>query len=233
MTHTIDSISNDSRSMNETNDCTVRAIVATTGRPYKDVHAALKARGRRNRKGAYDHQWLPTIEDMGFKYVDVTRQIPGRTVRTATRYLPRGRKFIIQVRRHVAGFDGSTLLDWSKGRQHRVLRVYEIIPAEQLQPVVVKHFNDDTTIDVSKMQLFVKVIAAKNANTFNAMFNEYKIVQPPARVNREKWARENARTICAHGHTGVIELKGDAAVNFRKANNVRGKVFMLFGYKRA
>ena len=233
MTHTLETIANDARGLNETNDCTVRALVATTGRTYEDCHRALKQHGRRNRRGAYRHQWEKAANDLGFILVDVTRNNPGRTIKTATRYFPRGRKFIMQVRGHVAGFNGVEVLDWAKGRQHRIRQIFEVVPTEN-------DVNVETYLDVvvpapvrTRREIFVKIVVNKNDNMFRNMHGAYKIVVPPARVNREKWARDNALNVCAHGHAGVIELKGDAAVNYRKANNVRGKVFMIFGYKAA
>ena len=231
MTHTIESISNDSRNMSETNDCTVRALVATTGRSYEDCHAALKAEGRKNRKGAYRHQWEKAANRLGFTFVDVTRNNPGRTIRTATRYLPRGRKFIMQVRGHVAGFDGVNVLDWAKGRQHRIQNIVEVIAAENVEPVIVKGYNDVVVPAPVRRRRNVNInfVAIEKPN----FDNRFNVVVPPARVNREKWARENALHVCAHGQIGVIELKGDAAVAYRKANNVRGKVFMTFSFQTA
>lgn len=231
MTHTLSSISNSSRGMNETNDCTVRALAASTGRSYEDCHAALKARGRRNRQGSYDHQWMPAIEDLGFKTIDVSRQIRGRTIKTAVRQLPRGRKFIVRVRRHIAGFDGVQLLDWADGRQHRIIGVLEVVPNENVTPVVVKGYNDVVVPAPIRRRRNINInfVAIRKPN----FDNRFNVVVPPARVNREKWARENALNVCAHGQIGVIELKGDAAVNYRKANNVRGKVFMTFSFETA
>lgn len=221
--HTDTSIKQDSMSFNERNDCTVRAIAVTTGLPYAEVHAALKKTGRRNRKGASVFTMRFACKELGFEMVPVTN-FPARTIRTAERYLPRGRKFILSVRNHVSGWDGQKIVDWATGRLHRLQKVYEV-----------KAMANDAAPKVRRKDLnkfFVKTIVAKNDLGFVSAPQLYKIVTPPPRVHREKWARENVAEVCAHGHTGVIELKGDAAVAFRKANNVRGRVFMIFGFKR-
>ena len=68
MTHTIQSMADDSRSMNEGRDCTVRGLAAVTGLSYDKCHAALKANGRRNRKGCYRHPWEKAANDLGFTF---------------------------------------------------------------------------------------------------------------------------------------------------------------------
>jgi len=169
---------------------------------------------------------------LGFTFINVTRSNPGRTIRTATRYLPRGRKFLLQVRGHVAGFNGVELLDWSKGRQHRIQAVLEVVPtdAAYIEPKpVLRNIVVPAPIR-RRRNVNIHFVAVPRNHTFSNRFN---VVVPPARVNREKWARENALNVCAHGQIGVVELKGDAAVAYRKANNVKGKVFMTFSFATA
>jgi hypothetical protein len=53
----------------ETNDCTVKALVVLTGKSYAEVHAALKAEGRKNRQGASYYQMQMACRRLGFNMV--------------------------------------------------------------------------------------------------------------------------------------------------------------------
>jgi len=207
-------IASASAAKNEYADCTVCAIAAATGVHYDEAHEAMRRQGRKNRRGSSVWAMERACRSLGFEMVKVANTF-GATIRTAQRRLPRGRKFILNVRGHVAGWDGRQLLDWADGRLHRIVDVYEVVS------------QDDT----NNNKFFVKIVTAKKDHAFRQMAR-YNLVTPPARVHREKWARENAATICTDGTMGVIELKGDAAVAYRKETGERGRVFMIFGYKR-
>ena len=149
MSHTATSIADASNAKGETNDCTVRAIAVSTGVDYDIVHDALRARGRRNRRGAYERQWLPAIQDVGFQYEIVTHKFSGRTARTIESELRRrGGRYIVKVARHAIGFDGEKFIDWAAGRLNRVKVVYQIRPAgEVVEPEVIKPFVEDKSGD--------------------------------------------------------------------------------------
>lgn len=227
MTHTKDTLSSDSQQHRETNDCSVLAAAVVTGLSYDVVHAAMKGRGRRNGRGFIRVLWEKAINDLGFDCIDVSDQFRGRTMRTLCRELrrrPSTEKYLIHVRRHVAGWNGVELVDWTKGRLKRVEYILKVIPRNSA-PSVVK----------SMRGTFKKTIVTKHPieNIAIEMRRTAFEVEAPRRVNRQKFIDERL-TIFVDDTEGsqkmyYIELVGDAAVNERKHMNLRGKVYTIFG----
>ena len=110
----------------ETNDCSVKALALVTDSTYDVAHATLRAKGRKKGRGTNMGQWLPAVEDLGYHYVNVTGSFEGKTVNSIEAELPKGKKFYIIVRAHMAAFDGNEIVDWSQGRRHRVTHVYHV-----------------------------------------------------------------------------------------------------------
>lgn len=136
---------------NETNDCTVRAITAATGLTYDQVHAAMKARGRKNRKGSSIATMQDACNDLGFQMRQLNSdEYSAKTILTAQRDRKlkainhAGRGVILNVRGHVAGMVEGEILDWAEGRRHRIRSVFEVIaknPAPQQQAAPMKRMG--------------------------------------------------------------------------------------------
>lgn len=224
MTHTYASLSSEANRHGERNDCTVRALAVTTGLPYDVCHAALKKRGRKKGRGAYFHQWNGAAADLGFKLVPCSNEVmsrPRQQLVTVARRLPRGRRFLLHVRGHVAGFNGVEVVDWAAGRRHHVRAVYEVVPVLATPKINVR--VEDPKISLHTV--VVDRVAAKK------LLEVGRVLTPPPRVHREKWARQFfAEGGLKRGETGVIELVGDAAVAERKKTGRRGRVFMVFSW---
>ena len=60
------------RDENENNDCTVKAVAAATGAPYKEVHAILKKLGRKTGRGTSLYNMRSALLELGFEYGKVT-----------------------------------------------------------------------------------------------------------------------------------------------------------------
>lgn len=122
----------------ERGDCTVKAVAVVCGVLYDVAHKAMAEAGRPLR-GRSDWE-MPhnAIRSLGFELVE--EKFPGKTVVTLERDLQRyarGRKFYIEVRGHVVGFDGEKIVDWTQGRRHRVNKVYRVQPVEAVESRVV------------------------------------------------------------------------------------------------
>ena len=117
-----------SRSVNEWNDCTVKAISIACDVPYKVAHKALANEGRRNRCGCYGHQQKAAIKALGFKVEmkDVTAKTMGTVARDKA---VQDGHFLVYVRAHVAAVVNGKVEDWTEGRRHRVISVYKVTPA--------------------------------------------------------------------------------------------------------
>ena len=120
-----------SKEKKERGDCTVKAVAVVCGVIYDVAHKAMAEAGRPLR-GRSDWE-MPhnAIRSLGFELVE--ENFPGKTLVTLERDLQRyarGRKFYIEVRGHVVGFNGEQVVDWTKGRRHRVIKVYRVKPVE-------------------------------------------------------------------------------------------------------
>lgn len=137
-----DAMSLKSEAHGETNDCTVRALTASTGLDYDTCHAQLKKQGRKNRKGCH---WFiegpKAAEALGFTMRKMDRsEYRAKTMITAERDRAfRSGSFCVLVRGHVAALVDGNVIDWSQGRRHRIAAVYEVTrnanaPAPQPAP---------------------------------------------------------------------------------------------------
>ena len=114
-----------SAEMGEGKDCAVRALTAVSGRQYKHVHEFCKFYGRRKGGGtAWSTIWA-TAHALNLKKME-TNRFTAKTVTTLERQLPKKGKFLISTRRHILAAVDGKIIDWTKGRRHRVLRVWEI-----------------------------------------------------------------------------------------------------------
>jgi hypothetical protein len=146
------SLRKDSIALGEKRDCAVIATAVVTGVSYKEAHRALSANGRKDRDGTEMRITTRAIEDLGFhctvlkgwqlatlhdgrkNFVHVTPP-PGHRLHKAKTYLSaqrvlsrhfRGRKFLLRVNGHIAGFDGEQVQDWAAGRRHRIIEIIEV-----------------------------------------------------------------------------------------------------------
>ena len=142
--NTLESVSNN---MNENNDCAVKGIAIVMGIGYNEAYAALKAAGRRDRKGVHTHQITEAIKSLGgtIEQSILTTDSAGHlndssgfyhaggpqfrthnmTMSSVTREFPTG-NYLVFKRDHVAGMTDGTVHDWTAGRKHRVLSVWKI-----------------------------------------------------------------------------------------------------------
>lgn len=135
-----DRISDASSHLNEDNDCTVRALAVALNGDYFTAHSTMMQLGRQARRGCHFEVWGEAFKRHGFELDDVTDNFDGMTVRTLCRELRARqdtRKYVLKVRGHVAAWDGHDLIDWAKGRLHRIKRVYHVRPAGE-EPIAVR-----------------------------------------------------------------------------------------------
>ena len=119
--------------LNETNDCVVRAMAYTTGKPYKVVHKVCADLGRRPRRGAYLHRiMVPGLAALGFKsrvVMDDPIQSNGYryTATSIVRHpdLQSG-CYVVEYPGHVGALVYGELMDWTRGKRNQVRRVWAI-----------------------------------------------------------------------------------------------------------
>ncbi len=116
--------------MNEKRDCAVIATALTCQVTYETAHAALKAAGRKDRKGTqFPTTTVPAIKALGYQVTEVlsNRQPNG------SRYTPKtiGNKlkegyYLCRCARHIFAVVNGMVLDHSQGSNRRITQIYEV-----------------------------------------------------------------------------------------------------------
>ena len=129
-------IRKETRRHGETNDCTVKAIAITTGRTYADCHAAMRAAGRKNRKGSSISAMVSASKALGYHMTKLQRTSRNaKTMRTIERdSLVGNGRFVISMSRHVAAIVDGKTIDHTEGRLNRIQGVYSMTPINGFTP---------------------------------------------------------------------------------------------------
>lgn len=122
-------VHSESRLHNERKDCSVIAVVLTTGLPYRVVHEMFAFCGRKPRKGTPWDITERVMKELGFTLEPI--EVESRTIRTLVRELrvtlPEGR-CIIRVRKHLASYVDGSIEDWSAGTCKRIKDCFLVEP---------------------------------------------------------------------------------------------------------
>ena len=133
--------------LGESNDCTVVAVATATDLPYEEVHAVLKRNGSRRGHGAFHHQVLDAVEELGFAAIEFNpmqvtvnypaghKELQNLTVKHFERFekcfeWAKGRSFLVATRTHMLAVVDGKVQDWMEGRSFRVTKIWEIVPKE-------------------------------------------------------------------------------------------------------
>lgn len=161
--------------IDETNDCVVRALALFNGISYADAHALLKQAGRKDRRGAYFHQYGDLF------YGNWNRPAPQvSTVGRLTKKFPKG-KIAVQVRGHIFVLEDGVQRDTFLNR--KAVRVVRYCVAPEAAPAVTTRRSAvrvngqlyqsvyvafvQLGLDVTKHQRFRKQLKLSGSATFN------------------------------------------------------------------
>ena len=119
---------------NEDRDCSVKALVVTTGKTYTECHTQLAALGRKPRTGSSMPCIVHAAKLLGWNMHPMDsllanikyRKGSGVTAKSAPNWLPNNRIFMLEFKNHVAGFYKGRVIDWTMTRNHRVTRIWEL-----------------------------------------------------------------------------------------------------------
>jgi len=117
------------QSIGETRDCAVRAVTVITGKPYSVVHEVFRRRGRRDKRPTRITITENVLRDFGFEMVDCTerfRKKGAKTVCSLEKVLPQRGAFMVLVCRHILAAKNGKVQDWTRGRRHRIKRVWRV-----------------------------------------------------------------------------------------------------------
>ena len=116
----------------EHNDCSVKAATIISGKPYWHIHSLFADRGRKHRHRTPQKISREVIEDdLKMETVEIFPRKPcgGRfTPITIGKYYPQGKYFVF-TRGHMFALVDGKVIDWTKGRRHRVIKVWKVIDA--------------------------------------------------------------------------------------------------------
>ena len=136
--------------MNEKNDCSVVALAIAFDLDYRHAHDAMRAVGRKDRRGAQDHHITQAIELVGgkierheiFYKVDVKYGVESETDRgnnrftvcrkrgltpnNVTEYIDPTKRYLAYTKRHVFAIVEGRVHDWQEGRKFRIEELIEV-----------------------------------------------------------------------------------------------------------
>lgn len=135
---------------NETKDCAVKAVAFACNVSYEVAHNALRIYGRKYRKGTDRAITYNAIEALGYssgftpndffnQYVHDKRQYRG-TINNNN--IPRKGTFVVHTASHVLTVIDGKVMDWTKGRRHRIKAVYKIEHVSEPKQV----FSEEITV---------------------------------------------------------------------------------------
>ena len=113
-----------SKRLNETNDCTVKAVAIATGISYERVHEAFKKVGRKDREGCSTWKVEIAMTNLGFK-AEKLKEWKGKTAKTLD--LPRKDNYIVFTCNHALAVKFGLVKDWTAERRHRITDVWKIV----------------------------------------------------------------------------------------------------------
>lgn len=119
-------ISKASKAHNEKNDCAVKAVTVISNMPYNYVHKRFCEHGRRSRHGTPKSITNSVLASLQMWREDVTKQFPARTVRSLEGMLPEEGRFLIHTAGHILGAKNGEIIDWTKGRLHRIIKIERV-----------------------------------------------------------------------------------------------------------
>lgn len=126
-----------SKSRNETNDCSVIAMSIVLRKPYDEVHEMFARCGRKYREGVWQTIVLGVLYEFDvdfrrynrFDVEDIGERHLGQKIMTFKQILPVldpcGR-YYASSRKHAAAIVGGKVLDWAKDTEKTVISLIEI-----------------------------------------------------------------------------------------------------------
>ncbi len=115
----------------ERNDCTVRALAISTGRPYEEAYSILQTFGRKPNKGTNIRKFFKNnkiVLDFWFKKLRFRKQI---TLNKFVKKYPLG-TYYVRITKHVFVVKDGVAIDMSKPRPYcRITDAWEVIPSTE------------------------------------------------------------------------------------------------------
>lgn len=121
----------ESRTMDETNDCTVKAVCVTTGLPYNQVHEVFRQCGRKSGRGVHRSVTFAALSRLGYYHIDMTMDFYHcdllKTMAGLKGKVRKDHTYLVFINGHVAGLKNGEVIDWTNSRRHRIMSVYRVV----------------------------------------------------------------------------------------------------------
>jgi len=114
------------KSLDEKNDCAVKAVAIVADMTYKCIHTHFAYLGRRHGRRIKDIMTFRVLAMLKIFVVDVTSNFKSKTVRTLARELPTEGRFLIWTRGHLLAARDGKICDWTEGHTHRILKIMKM-----------------------------------------------------------------------------------------------------------
>ena len=118
-------IRKESDRMKERKDCAVTAVTAISNLPYAYVHRVFEECGRKRCHGTRFDITKKVLRKLNI-WIDRTKEFEARTIVSLARELPRKGRFLIQTRGHILAAVDGEIMDWTKGRRHRIRKIHKV-----------------------------------------------------------------------------------------------------------
>lgn len=158
----------------ERNDCTVRALRQFADISYAEAHALIKASGRKDGHGAYNHQYAPHFDKYG-QYHSAYQDPQYRTVGRLLKRFPNAQLAVV-VNRHIFYVEAGVQKDTHRNG-----------PAKRVQGFWVK--GDTTQAKPTKCGAKVRV----NGCTYSSVFKAF--VQLGLPVSKHQAFRKHLKAV--------------------------------------
>jgi hypothetical protein len=135
------SMKSESVAINEDNDCSVIAVAAATGVPYKKVHELMAEHGRKSRDGTPIWATINTVKALGFTMTRIHRLTfinrypsPHNTLKSVTSYhmarFPAawqdGNTYLLMNAHHMFCVINGHNIDWSHNKALRATHIWQV-----------------------------------------------------------------------------------------------------------
>jgi len=113
-------------SLNESNDCSVKALTIVSDMHYSYIHAMFARFGRKHRKRTCIIITASVLRELEIFVVDVTANFKAKTVLTLARELPKEGRFLIWTRGHLLAYRNGKICDHTEGKTHRIIKIMKV-----------------------------------------------------------------------------------------------------------
>jgi hypothetical protein len=109
----------------DSNHCTVVGLAVSCKVSYGKAFNIFKKLGRITGKGTHKGTQIMAFRELGYELKRV--HCEAKTVTTLANHLPSAGQYVAYTRGHMLAVDDGVVKDWTDGRRHRVIAVFQVV----------------------------------------------------------------------------------------------------------